>query len=182
MHPLDQFKFCPVCGSPDFRVQDGKSKRCNDCDFEYFLNPSAATVAFIFNEKQELLVERRKRNPFKGTLDLPGGFADIGETAEAGIAREVKEETGLKVISAKYLFSLPNTYLYSGMEIPTLDLFFLCKTDDPCSLRASDDAAEVMWLPLRHLTIGQFGLSSIRKGLLQFLQWQQSLTEKGSHQ
>ena len=58
------------------------TRKCENCGFEYFMNPSAANVAFIVNENDELLVERRKNEPAKGMLDLPGGFTDIGETAE----------------------------------------------------------------------------------------------------
>ena len=50
----------------------------------------------------------RAKEPAKDTLDLPGGFIDMNETGEEGVAREVEEETGLKVKKATYLFSLPN--------------------------------------------------------------------------
>ena len=72
------------------------------------MNPAAATVAFILNSKGELLVEKRKREPAKGMYDLPGGFADMRETAEQGVRREVLEETGLTVNHVQYMFSLPN--------------------------------------------------------------------------
>ena len=90
MHPLEKFKYCPACGSKHFDVHDEKSKKCSNCGFEYYINPSAATAAFILNDKNELLVLTRKKEPAKGTLDLPGGFADIGESGEEGIKREVK--------------------------------------------------------------------------------------------
>ena len=89
MNLIDKFKYCPVCGSSHFAASSTKSKKCNNCGFEYFMNPSAAVVAFITNDKGELLVERRKMEPAKGTLDLPGGFSDILETAEESIVREV---------------------------------------------------------------------------------------------
>lgn len=94
-HPLDKFQYCPICGSSHFEVNNIKSKKCASCGFVYYANPSSATVAFIFNDKGELLVVRRKNEPAKGTLDLPGGFVDMDETGEQGVAREVKEETGL---------------------------------------------------------------------------------------
>ena len=97
MHPLELFKYCPKCGSPHFEVNNEKSKRCADCGFVYYFNSSAATVAFILNDKNELLVCRRGKEPAKGTLDLSGGFIDMYETGEEGVAREVLEETGLQV-------------------------------------------------------------------------------------
>ena len=92
-HPLAQFLYCPECGSPHFEVNNEKSKKCTDCGFVYYFNPSAATVALILNEKNKLLVCRRAKEPAKGTLDLPGGFIDMNETGEEGVAREVLEET-----------------------------------------------------------------------------------------
>lgn len=170
MHPLEKFNYCPVCGSSHFDVNSERSKKCQNCGFEYFLNPSAANVAFILNEKGELLVERRKNEPAKGTLDLPGGFCDIGESAEEGVIREVKEETGLEVTHAKYIFSIPNVYLYSGMDIRTLDMFFVCEVKDTNALKAGDDAAECMWIPLEEIRKEQFGLRSVRQGLYEFIE------------
>ncbi len=148
-HVLDKFKFCPVCGSPNFEINNIKSKKCKDCGFSYYLNPSSATVAFILNEKEELLVVRRKNEPAKGTLDLPGGFVDMDETGEEGVAREVKEETGLDVIEVNYQFSIPNLYLYSGFLVHTLDMFYVVKVKDLSHVEAMDDAEESYWIPLR---------------------------------
>lgn len=92
-HPLSQFKYCPKCGSEHFEIHNEKSKFCKDCGFVYYFNSSSATVALILNERNELLVCRRAKEPAKGTLDLPGGFIDMAETGEEGVAREVKEET-----------------------------------------------------------------------------------------
>ena len=165
MHPLEKFTHCPVCGSANFEINDEKSRRCHDCGFEYYLNPSTAYVALIYNEQGQLLVVRRRCEPARGTLDLPGGFADIGETAEEGVAREVLEETGLVVTHTEFLFSLPNTYLYSNFPIPTLDLFFRCQVRDTTTLHAHDDAAECLWLHPHDIDPTLFGLTSIRKGV-----------------
>lgn len=168
-HPLELFKYCPECGSSHFQVNNGKSKRCTDCGFVYYFNPSAATVAFVLNGNNELLVCRRGNEPAKGTLDLPGGFMDMCETGEQGVSREVLEETGLKVTEAFYQFSLPNTYLYSGFLVHTLDLFFLCKVADDTNLCAMDDVAESFWLPLDKVNPDEFGLDSVREGVKRFL-------------
>lgn len=166
---LSHYKYCPVCGSACFHENSFKSLLCDNCGLELFINPGAAYVAFIFNEQGELLVVRRKEEPAKGTLDLPGGFSDIGETAEEGICREVKEETGLDVISTEYLFTRPNRYHFSGLEIPTLDMFFRCNVRDISVLHANDDAEACLWLPVKDIHPEDFGLDSIRQGVTDFL-------------
>lgn len=168
-HPLAQFAYCPRCGSAHFEIHNIKSKQCTDCGFVYYFNPSSATVALILNERDELLVCRRAKEPAKGTLDLPGGFVDMAETGEEGVMREVKEETGLDVTQAHYLFSLPNLYLYSGFMVHTLDMFFRCTVRDTLHYTAMDDAADLFFLPLERIRPEEFGLGSIRQGLEIFL-------------
>lgn len=163
-HPLEIFGYCPRCGSNHFDVHDFKSKKCSNCGFILYFNPIAATVAVIVNEQGELLVARRAKEPAKGTLDLPGGFADSFETAEEGVAREVAEETGLTVTNTHYLFSLPNKYIYSGFEEHTLDLFFLCKVESK-PLTPADDVEELRWMAPEKIVAEEFGLLSIRKGI-----------------
>lgn len=165
MHPLDIFTHCPKCGGDSFAENDFKSKRCGSCGFTYYLNPSAANVAVITDGKGNILVATRSKEPAKGTLDLPGGFCDCNESAEEGVAREVLEETGLKVTDARYLFSIPNIYRYSGMEIPTMDMFFLCCVEKTAPLRAADDVAELQWMNLADIDSSRFGLNSIRQGV-----------------
>lgn len=168
MHPLSQFGFCPKCGSSHFEENNEKSKVCRQCGFVYYFNPSSATVAFILNEKNELLVCRRAKEPKKGTLDLPGGFIDMHETAEEGVTREVLEETNLKVDKAIYLFTIPNIYIYSGFPVHTLDMFFLCEVKDSSSFGAKDDVADSFFLPLDKINSEEFGLDSVREGFVRF--------------
>lgn len=163
MHPLSQFKYCPKCGSDKFVENNIKSKRCEKCGFVYYFNSCAATVAVIINEKKELLVATRAHEPVKGTFDLPGGFVDMYETGEAAMSREVKEETGLDVDEMKYLFSVPNVYVYSGFEVHTLDLVYLCKVTDTHVLKAEDDVAKLEFIKISELNPDLFGLLSIKE-------------------
>ena len=58
--------------------------------------PLLATDCVVFDGQGRVLLIRRGRPPFKGRYALPGGFVEIGETAEAACRRELKEETGVK--------------------------------------------------------------------------------------
>ena len=164
-HPFSTFKYCPKCGSEEFKVNNNESKKCNSCGFVYYFNSSAAIVAVIENSNNEVLVARRAKDPAKGTLDLPGGFAAMHETIEETVRREVLEETCLKINSLKYIFSIPNIYEYSGFEVHTMDLFFECKIDDFSNMKAQDDVLELLFIPKKELNPDDFGLTSIKKGI-----------------
>jgi NAD+ diphosphatase len=170
MHFSKLFTHCPACGSDKFVQNNEKSKRCGSCGFVFYINPSAAVAAFILNEAGDLLVCKRGKEPEKGTWDLPGGFVDGNETGEEAMIREIKEELQANVIDYKYIFSLPNLYEYSGMTIPTLDMFFTCKIADDSQLTASDDVADCFFVPLKDVKTEHFGLKSIQKGVGMFLQ------------
>ena len=111
----------------------------------------------------------RSKEPLKGTWDLPGGFVDIGETAEDAIRREVKEELNLHTDSIRYLFSIPNEYLYSGFNVRTLDMFFMIKISDMSTLTAKDDVAQAMFIPFDQININSIGLKSIKIAVEKFL-------------
>ena len=170
MHPLETFKYCPKCGSNRFVESDDKSKLCENCHFTYYFNSSAAVAVFIINKKGELLVARRAKEPARGTLDLPGGFVDLYETAEEAVVREVKEETGAIINDIRYLFSIPNIYLYSEFNVHTVDLFFRCYVEDSVNFTPDDDVAELFFLGRNEINPDLFGLDSIKKAIQRFVE------------
>lgn len=163
MHPLSQFKYCPKCGSNHFVENNFKSKKCESCGFIYYFNTSSSTIALILNDKKELLVATRAHEPAKDTLDLPGGFVDLDETGEEAVVREIKEETGLETISVTYMFSIPNRYVYSGFEVQTLDLVYLCDVKDTSVMKAEDDVSNLQFIKLADLQPELFGLMSVKE-------------------
>lgn len=165
MHPLASFKYCPKCGASGFEENNFKSKKCPQCGFIYYFNSSSAVAVIIRNAANEVLVATRAYEPAKGTLDLPGGFVDLDETAEQAAVREVKEETGLRVMNLRYLFSLPNRYVYSNFEVHTVDMFFECSVEQGACPQAEDDVAELKFVSWQRLSPNDFGLASIRKAI-----------------
>jgi NAD+ diphosphatase len=169
MHFSILFTHCPSCGSVHFKQNNEKSKRCEACGFVLYMNASAAVAAFIVNESGDLLVCRRGKEPEKGTLDLPGGFVDGNESAEGAVVREIAEELHAKVTELKYLFSLPNEYEYSGLTVPTLDMFFACELEDTNNLQPADDVEDCFFVALAKVDPELFGLKSIKKAVALFL-------------
>ena len=63
---------------------------------QYPERPIVGVGAVIVQDGRVLLVKRRYE-PLAGRWSLPGGTLETGETLEAGLAREMQEETGLDV-------------------------------------------------------------------------------------
>jgi ADP-ribose pyrophosphatase YjhB (NUDIX family) len=63
---------------------------------EYPEQPLVGVGGVIIAADRVLLV-RRGAEPLRGQWSIPGGLLETGETLAAGVAREVQEETGLKV-------------------------------------------------------------------------------------
>ena len=96
-------KFCPACATPLESIElmeDGGPKvrlRCPACDYTHWNNPTPVLAAIVEYHGQVLLA-RNAAWPEK-VFGLITGFMEAGESPEAGIAREVLEETGLVVQS-----------------------------------------------------------------------------------
>ncbi len=58
--------------------------------------PGVTVDCVVFDDRDRLLLIRRRNPPFAGQFALPGGFVDYGETTEVAARRELMEETGLK--------------------------------------------------------------------------------------
>lgn len=57
----------------------------------------------IVDQEGRFLSVRQRGGPFKGAWLLPGGGLEAGESAEEAVRREVREETGLEVLSLKQI-------------------------------------------------------------------------------
>lgn len=93
-----EFKFCPQCGAALVRrAHHGRERPLCDaagCGFVHWGNPTPVVAAIIEHEGQVLLA-RGKGWPEK-LFALVTGFLEAGESPQAGVLREVKEETGLE--------------------------------------------------------------------------------------
>jgi 8-oxo-dGTP diphosphatase len=98
----------------------------------------------------DVLLVRRKHEPFAGCWALPGGFVDMEETLEAAARREPAEETEVQAeeLVQVHTFGDPGRDP-RGRTISVVYLTILDRTR--IKPRAADDAAEVGWHPLGRL-------------------------------
>jgi ADP-ribose pyrophosphatase YjhB (NUDIX family) len=157
-------RYCTKCGAAALRFVGRKCVHCDVCGFDLYLNTAAAVAALIPDDQGRLLIIERAEEPKQGTWDLPGGFADPGETAEEALRREVEEELGLRVVSTRYLCSHPNTYEFQGMRYATMDLGFICRVEDTESAKiAKSEVRQLLTVPLADIDIARFGFASVGK-------------------
>src|SRR3990172_2657357 len=111
-------RFCMACGPPLAAVrEEGRARRrCRRCGWTFYNNPVPAVLG-IAERGQRLLLARRAAPPYRGTWDLPGGFLEAGETPERALARELREELGVRALAPRFIGFFPDSYGAGGMPV-----------------------------------------------------------------
>ncbi|MBJ7906414.1 NUDIX domain-containing protein [Streptomyces sp. DSM 110735] len=97
---------------------------------------SVSVAGVVVREDGRLLAIRRADN---GAWQLPGGILELDETPEAGVAREVLEETGIHVEVDEL------TGIYKNLPRGIVALVFRCKPSGGIE-RTSSESTAVSWL------------------------------------
>ncbi len=97
-------RFCGRCGSVLVHDKKERMLRCPQCHNMVFPKIAPAVLAAVQHKGRLLLTKYAHGD---GNYALVAGFVEIGETAEQCVAREVMEETGLRVKNIKYYDSQP---------------------------------------------------------------------------
>jgi 8-oxo-dGTP diphosphatase len=99
----------------------------------------------VLDPDGRLLLVLRGRAPSAGTWSIPGGRVEAGESDAEATAREVLEETGVRVDVGRLVGAVER-------DAPNGDVYvirdFLCRPVSgigPSAVRAGDDAADAAW-------------------------------------
>lgn len=120
---MNEFKFCPNCGSQKIKTIEGIKWQCDECGYKLYHN-TAAAVALFLHCQGKLLTFTRTKEPGKGKYGIPGGFVNPAENLEEACKRECFEEVGIEPENFQYLASFPNVYPYKGIIYNTCDAFY----------------------------------------------------------
>ena len=104
-----------------------------------------AVAAAIFNDKGEILLQRRRD---VNKWCVISGHVEFGETVENAILREIEEETNVKasVVRLIGVYSSPNsqTYFYKDKTIQYITAYFEAKlTDGICPRFSNNETKEL---------------------------------------
>jgi 8-oxo-dGTP diphosphatase len=111
--------------------------------------PIIGVGAVVVDQGRVLLVQRG-HEPSKGKWSLPGGMLELGESLMNGVAREVKEETGLNVEVVELVELIDRIHKESSPSGESVRYHYVI-ADYLCrilggTLQAASDAAAVRWV------------------------------------
>lgn len=114
--------------------------------------PIVGVAAAIWNDRREILLIRRAKEPRKGQWSLPGGKVEFGETLHAAVLREVREETGLEIEIIALTEAL-ETMLDDATGAPNTHYVLIDYSARVVSgtAKAASDAADARWFTMAEL-------------------------------
>ena len=100
-------RFCGVCGAPTESVEAGHVRRCSAeaCKTSHFPRTDPAVIMLVHDRDRALLGRQKVWAP--GMYSTLAGFVEPGESLEETVAREVFEESGIRVSDVRYHSSQP---------------------------------------------------------------------------
>lgn len=93
-------QFCSRCGTKTLRKPEERGKECPNCGELFYPRISPAVIVLIRKGKEILLA--RSPNFPPDMYSLIAGFVEPGESAEAAVVREIREEVGIEVKNITY--------------------------------------------------------------------------------
>ncbi|HYF95951.1 MAG TPA: NUDIX hydrolase [Symbiobacteriaceae bacterium] len=105
----------------------------------------------VLVQNEAVLLIRKLRGPYEGSLDLPGGGIEHGEHPDDAVRREFQEETGLLVRTVRQL--APYSRVTGDLHhLGFLYEVTLVRETDPLKTDPDgEDAGGALWVPLAEL-------------------------------
>ncbi|ELY4003615.1 NAD(+) diphosphatase [Cronobacter dublinensis] len=112
-------KYCGYCGHEMHPSKTEWAMLCEHCRERYYPQIAPCIIVAIRREDKILLAQHtRHRN---GVYTVLAGFVEVGETLEQAVAREVMEESSIRVKNLRYVTSQPWPFPQSLMTAFTAD-------------------------------------------------------------
>ena len=98
-------RYCSDCGSPTASAQAGTVRRCGNpaCGQEHYPRTDPAIIVLVYSGERCLLGHQASWTP--GRFSTLAGFVEPGESVEQAVAREVLEESGIRLREVRYFGS-----------------------------------------------------------------------------
>ncbi len=106
MHWRVRHRFCGVCGAACEPRSAGHTMACTGCGAQHFPRTDPAVIMLV-HRGDRVLLGHSQRFPNSTMYSTLAGFVEPGESLEEAVAREVLEESGVRVGAVRYHSSQP---------------------------------------------------------------------------
>jgi ADP-ribose pyrophosphatase YjhB (NUDIX family) len=146
---LKPFNYCPACAAALEKGEEEGGLLCPQCGRTWYRN-AAPTAGCTFIRDGKALVSVRGSDPYKGKVDLPGGFLKPDEDPVTAVKREVKEELGIEIDVSfdDFIQAVPHRYGDEGDWTLAIGFLGRIMSGDPSP---SDDVAAILWVGVDEL-------------------------------
>ncbi len=145
-HWRSRHRYCGECGGEVALARGGWQGACTRCATEHYPRTDPAVIVAV-GDGARLLLGRQHSWPAR-RYSVIAGFVEPGESLEQTVAREVMEETGVRVRRCRYLASQP--WPFPG----ALMLGFIADAD-PDEPRVGDELEEARWFSVDEVRAAQ---------------------------
>lgn len=114
---------------------------------------------------KQILLIKRKKDPFKDSWALPGGFVEENEDLETAARRELEEETQIKIPRLQQLKTYGKPFRDPRGHV--ISVAYLGIVNEETEAKASDDAKECNWFKINDLPTLAFDHIKIIKDAIQ---------------
>ncbi len=155
-HPHNFSRYCMhCCERLSTAVPEGDRQRrlvCIGCGFIHYINPRPVAATLPIRADGAVLLVRRAIDPRIGTWVFPGGYMDVGETAEEAAMRETMEEANLEVTNLRL------SGVYTRPDPGVVLIVFEAEAVSEAS--AGHETSEVAWFTHETIPWGELGFDS----------------------
>ncbi|WP_119065625.1 NUDIX hydrolase [Rubrobacter indicoceani] len=139
------FRFCPADGNRLGPPRPSGGATCPVCGRSFYRNSAPAVGAALVRDGKAL-VTVRARNPYRGMVDVPGGFVELGEHPVDALKREVMEELGVEIeVEWPPVMFAPHRYGDNGVHALAIGFRAEIISGDPSP---TDDVADILRVTL----------------------------------
>jgi len=110
----------------------------------------AVVFGYSLEEGIQVLLIKRRYEPFKKSWALPGGLVGNDESLEAAVRRELREEAGMKLSYLEQLYSFGEPQRDPRNRVISIAYFGLVRPGDH-QLSAQTDAEDAAWFNIKHM-------------------------------
>lgn len=148
-------RYCANCGAATTLAKGGWQRNCGRCGAQHFPRTDPVAITLVEHVDGRLMLGRGLGWP-EGRFSALAGFVEPGESVEEGVAREVFEESGVRVRDVRYVASQP-------WPFPS-QLMIGCHAlaDDDAIAMDATEMAEIAWFTREEVEAAMAGEEGAR--------------------